>query len=112
MRQSSSEDCLEYFDVMKFLILTGILALTVMLSLAIVIVLYRHKKASTGPLKVIGQTGEVASDLAPEGTVVVHGELWRARSRDGSTLRVKTPIRVVCVEGLLIVVQPRDQLNS
>ena len=95
---------------MKFLILTGIIALTVALSLAIVVALYRHKKASTGPVAVIGQTGEVASDLLPEGTVLVHGELWRALSRDGSTLEGKTAIRVVGVKGHLLVVERSDQI--
>jgi membrane-bound serine protease (ClpP class) len=96
---------------MKFLILAGILALTIALSLAIVVALYRHKKASTGPVKVVGETGEVASDLVPEGTVVVHGEVWRARSRDGSTLGCKTAIRVVRVEGHLLVVEPSAQIQ-
>lgn len=105
MRQSSNEDCLKNFDLVKFLILTGILALTVALSLAIVFALYRHKKAGTGAVTVIGQTGEAASRLVPEGTVLVHGELWRARSRDGSTIGAKTLIRVVGVEGHLVVVE-------
>ncbi|HKO44964.1 MAG TPA: NfeD family protein [Pyrinomonadaceae bacterium] len=93
---------------MKFLILVGILAVTITLSLAIVIALYRHKKASSGPIHVVGEVGEVVSDLVPEGTVLVHGELWRARSGDGSTLRARTPIRVVRVEGHLLVVDPSE----
>ena len=111
MRQSSNEDCLEHFDVVKFLILTGIIALTVGLSLAIVLALYRHKKASTGPIQVIGQTGVVASHLSPEGTVLVHGELWRARSRDSSALEDKTEIRVVGVEGHLFIVERCDRIR-
>jgi membrane-bound serine protease (ClpP class) len=111
MRQSSNEDCLKYFDVVKFLILTGIIALIVALSLAIVVALYRHKRAGTGPVIVIGQTGEVASDLRPEGTVVVYGEVWRARSRDGSPLNGKTRIRVVGVEGHLLVVEAYERIQ-
>ena len=93
---------------MKFLILVAILALTLTLSIAIVIALYRHKKASSGSIHVIGETGEVVSDLAPEGTVLVHGELWRARSGNGSTLNVGMRIRVVGVEGHLLVVDPSE----
>ena len=93
---------------MKFLILVGILALTITLSLAIVIALYRHKKASGGSIHVVGETGEVVSDLTPEGTVLVHGELWRARSGDGSTLDARTRVRVVGVDGLLLVVDPSE----
>ena len=91
---------------MKFLILVGIFALTITLSLAIVIALYRHKKASSGPIHVVGETGEVSSDLMPEGTVFVHGELWRARSGQGLTLDSGTRVRVVGVEGHLLVVDP------
>ena len=91
---------------MKFLILIAILALTITVSLAIVIALYRHKKASGDPIHVVGATGEVASDLVPEGTVLVHGELWRARSGDGTNLIARTRVRVVGVEGHLLVVDP------
>lgn len=94
---------------MKFLILVGILALAITLSLAIVIALYRHKKASSGSVHVVGEIGEVASDLGPEGTVLVHGELWRARSGNGSTLNVGTQVRVVGVEGHLLVVDPSER---
>lgn len=93
---------------MKFLILVGIVALTITVSLAIVIALYRHKKASSRSIHVVGEAGEVASDLMPEGTVLVHGELWRARSGDGSTLNAGTRVRVGGIEGHLLVVEPRE----
>ena len=93
---------------MKFLILVGILALTIALSLTIVIALYRHKKASSGSIHVVGATGEVASDLMPEGTVIVHGELWRARSGNGSPIKSRTRVRVVGVAGHLLVVDPSE----
>ena len=93
---------------MKFLILVGIIALTITLGLAIVIALYRHKKACSGSIHVVGETGEVASALAPEGTVIVHGELWHARSGDGSILEARTRVRVVGVDGHLLVVNPSE----
>jgi membrane-bound serine protease (ClpP class) len=93
---------------MKFFILVGILAVTIFLSLGIVIALYRHKKGSSGSIHVVGEVGEVASDLVPEGTVLVHGELWRARSGDGSTLDARTRIQVVRVEGHLLVVDASE----
>ena len=93
---------------MKFFVFVGIVALTVTFSLAIVIALYRHKKASSGSIRLVGETGEVASDLVPEGTVLVHGELWRARSGDGSTLGARRRVRVVGAEGHLLVVNPSE----
>ena len=95
---------------MKFLILAGILALTVSLSLALVVALYRHKRASSRSVSVMGKTGEVVSDLMPEGTVIVQGELWRARSRDGFALRTKAQVKVIGVEGHLLLVD-RSELN-
>jgi membrane-bound serine protease (ClpP class) len=89
---------------MKLLILLGILTLIAALSLPIVVGLYRHKKASTGG-KLLGESAEVISDLTPEGAVVVHGELWRARSRDGSSIRDQTRVRVVGFEGHLLLVE-------
>ncbi len=93
---------------MKLLILIGILSLIAALSLAIVVALYRHKKASSTHSKVIGEVGNVSSDLMPEGAVLVHGELWRARSSDGSPLPINTPVRVVGVEGHLLLVEGCD----
>jgi len=93
---------------MKLLILIGVLSLTAALSLAIVIALYRHKKAISTHSKVMGEVGKVSSDLMPEGAVLVHGELWRARSRNGSALPINTPVRVVGVEGHLLLVEVCD----
>jgi membrane-bound serine protease (ClpP class) len=90
---------------MKLLILLGILTLIVALSLAIVVALFRHKKASSTGGKLLGESAEVSSDLTPEGAVVVHGELWRARSRDGSSIRVQMRVRVVGFDGHLLLVE-------
>ena len=89
---------------MKLLILISILTGTAGLSLAIVIALYRHKK-HTGSSKVVGELGEVSLELKPEGAVVVHGDLWRARSRSGCLVSAQTRIRVVGVEGHLLLVE-------
>jgi membrane-bound serine protease (ClpP class) len=90
---------------MKLLILIGMVAFVVALSVAIVVALYRHKKALSTTSKILGEIGEVASALVPEGSVVVQGELWRARSRDGSTIAEERRVRVVGVDGHLLVVE-------
>jgi membrane-bound serine protease (ClpP class) len=90
---------------MKLLILIGIITAIAAISLAIVVALYRHKKASTASTKVLWEAGEVCSDLRPEGAVLVHGELWRARSRDGSPITERTRVRVVGVQGHLLLVE-------
>ena len=90
---------------MKLLILIGILSVIAALSLAVVVALYRHKKQASASSKVLGELGQVASDLLPEGSVLVHGELWRARSRTGSAILAQTRIRVIGVEEHLLLVE-------
>jgi membrane-bound serine protease (ClpP class) len=43
----------------------------------------RRTRPQTGQEELVGQEGIVRSALDPEGYVLVHGELWRARSTDG-----------------------------
>ena len=43
----------------------------------------RRTRPQTGQEDLVGQEGIVRSALDPEGYVLVHGELWRARSDDG-----------------------------
>ena len=93
------------FRPMKVFILIGILSLIALVSLAIVVALYRHKKPSSAGSKVLGEFAKVTADLTPEGAVVVHGELWRARSRDGSSITGDTRVRVVGSEGHLLLVE-------
>lgn len=79
-----------------------------MLSLLIVIALWRHKKAITPDVKLIGERAEVNTPLEPEGAVLVQGELWRARSRSGAVVPVKTQVMIVAIEGHLLVVEAPD----
>jgi membrane-bound serine protease (ClpP class) len=57
----------------------------------------------TGSQGLIGEIGTVKQTIDPEGKVLVHGELWRARS--AATLEVGCKIRVVAVEGLTATVE-------
>lgn len=84
------------------LVLLGmaLLALTIYLA-----VLSRHKKSGVGTLDLIGATGLVQSALAPEGAVIIDGELWRARATDGSIMAVHERVRVIGVEGHLVLVE-------
>ena len=43
------------------------------------------------------------TDLAPEGKVFVHGELWHARA--DAPVAAGTPVEVVAVEGLMLRVR-------
>jgi membrane-bound serine protease (ClpP class) len=65
----------------------------------------RRAKPKTGLEELIGEVGVVRETLDPEGLVFVHGEIWRARSRDGEVIPVDASVRVERLdEGLLLEV--------
>ncbi|MFN2512550.1 MAG: NfeD family protein [Pyrinomonadaceae bacterium] len=76
--------------------------------LAILLVLAgmsRHKKSATSEFQLVGSRAQVDADLVPEGTVLVQGELWRARSADGTSIASRTVVQVVGLSGHLLLVQ-------
>jgi membrane-bound ClpP family serine protease len=75
---------------------------------ALVAVLSRHKKAGAGDIKLIGEIATVETRLEPEGTIVVCGELWRARSNDGGIISPRARVRVVGHENHLALVEVCD----
>jgi membrane-bound serine protease (ClpP class) len=52
----------------------------------------------------IGSTGELLEDCAPEGWARVHGETWRVRCN--SALKSGQRVRVTSMDGLLLEVVP------
>ena len=75
-------------------------------ALALIAALSRHKKAATGELDLVGAVAFVETNLEPEGSVLVRGELWRARSLTGATLRSGCNVRVVGASRHLLEVEP------
>ncbi|MDR1649909.1 MAG: nodulation protein NfeD [Synergistaceae bacterium] len=67
-------------------------------------------KVTTGQQGIIGLDAEVMEDLAPEGMVKCHGELWKARLEPGAEppLRKGDPVVVVAAEGLTLFVKRRQ----
>lgn len=90
---------------MKLILLTAILALFALIALAIVIALYRHKRKSSGEVRLIGELCEVKTNLTPDGTVIVQGELWPARSIDGTFIAPPDLARVVGTQDHLLLVK-------
>ena len=58
-----------------------------------------------GRIQLLGTTGTAHTDLNPEGAVLIEGELWNARSIDGTTIAAQQDVEVVRVEGLLLLVR-------
>lgn len=63
----------------------------------------RRTKVSTGSSGVIGLIGKAETAIAPEGTILVRGELWRARSRVG--IAQGESVRVNGLDGLTLDVE-------
>ena len=57
----------------------------------------RHKLLFT-PSNLIGSSAIVDKALEPEGSVVVRGEIWLARSVDGSSIPEKTNVTIVGIQ--------------
>jgi membrane-bound serine protease (ClpP class) len=69
----------------------------------------RHKKRAAGALHLIGRVARVETALQPEGSVIVEGELWRARlSGEAEALQRGSRARVVGANGYLLEVEPTD----
>lgn len=86
----------------------GIFALLVLKDLALYPFLrvgYETKERS-GIERLIGERGVVKQRLDPEGYVLVHGELWKARSaHPGPPLDPGARVRVAASEGMLLLVE-------
>jgi membrane-bound serine protease (ClpP class) len=66
----------------------------------------RRVPARLGVQGMIGAVGMARERLAPEGTVLVHGEYWTAET-DG-TIDAGTPVEVTAVDGLRLRVRRRE----
>ncbi|HXD32903.1 MAG TPA: NfeD family protein [Pyrinomonadaceae bacterium] len=88
--------------LVQFLIGLVLVALLVAIYLAF---LSRHKKSATGAVNLIGALGVVQIALNPEGAVLVNGELWQARAKDERLIDAHAAIRVVSLDGPIVIVE-------
>jgi membrane-bound ClpP family serine protease len=79
-----------------------------MLAAIVIVALWRHKKAAAGDIKLIGEIATVEAPLTPEGTVIVGGELWPARSHDGRVILSQARVRVVGFKDFFVLVEACD----
>lgn len=68
--------------------------------------LSRAKKAQIKNLGLLKVAGHAYSELHPEGSVVINGEVWRARSGDGGRIAQGQRVMVTTVQQHLLVVEP------
>ena len=62
-----------------------------------------YRPSVTGESAMVGRLGVARSTLAPEGQVMIDGELWRALSQDG-TVAAGDPVKVAAIDGLTLKV--------
>lgn len=71
-----------------------------------VVVLSRRKKSAHRASPLVGRVGSIERTLAPDGFVLVEGELWPARLRGGGRAeRGRCEVRVVGARGHLLEVE-------
>ena len=82
-------------------------AASLIVFIPVMTVVRRARKPIAAEVKaeLVGEGGEVRSVLNPEGFVLVDGELWRARSEDGSRMRVGETVTVSRIDGTVLIVR-------
>jgi membrane-bound serine protease (ClpP class) len=65
----------------------------------------RLRRPITGEEAIVGTVGEAKTDIAPEGTVVTKGTLWRARTME-TAIEAGSKVRIMATEGLVLLVEP------
>ncbi|HSO75008.1 MAG TPA: nodulation protein NfeD [Blastocatellia bacterium] len=70
----------------------------------------RRGKVTTGTAGMIGLLGRAESAIAPQGTVFVRGELWRARS--GMSIARGEGVRVKGIDGLTLDVEAEARAEA
>ena len=78
--------------------LAGLILFVVQRALSI-----QTQRAVTGPQALIGEVGVATTDVAPEGTVFVHGESWTATS--AQSIHKGEKVRIVRVHGMQLRVE-------
>jgi membrane-bound serine protease (ClpP class) len=71
--------------------------------LRLAVMAHRHK-AITGEQGMIDAIGVARTDLAPEGKIFIHGEIWQAQA--AQPIPTGTRVRVRGMQGLKLVVEP------
>jgi membrane-bound serine protease (ClpP class) len=65
----------------------------------------RLRRPITGEEAIVGMVGEAKTDIAPEGTVITKGTLWRARTME-TGIAAGSRVKVMATEGLVLLVEP------
>jgi len=65
----------------------------------------RLRRPISGEEALVGTVGEAKTDIAPEGTVMTKGTLWRARTME-TGIAAGSKVQIKATEGLVLLVEP------
>lgn len=69
----------------------------------------RFSTPTIGREPMIGELAEASSRFDPEGTVSLHGAVWRARATRASRIEAGQRVKVVALDGLVLEVEPAPE---
>jgi membrane-bound serine protease (ClpP class) len=88
-------------------LVAGVLGMTVaMIAGMPAMVRARFSTPTIGREWMIGEEGEARTAIAPDGTVLVRGAPWKARTNRATPIAQGDPVRVAAIEGLVLDVEP------
>lgn len=93
---------------MSLVLVIAIGTVVAMLLALVIAALSRHKKAGSKDVRLLGEIARVDTTLDPEGTVILSGELWRAKSSNGATISSCALVRVVGLQDHFVLVKVCD----
>jgi len=82
----------------SFYFILTVVGVSIVIVCLVVAALSRHQKSAVRPLQLEGRVAQVVKALEPEGAVLVGGELWRARTRNGDEI-ARGQVRIVGARG-------------
>ena len=100
-----SDSSLEFIEI-SWSAIVGVAVVTVLFFLFVLGfgLKAQRLRPTTGSEGIVGETGEVLTDLNPSGSVRVHGEIWTAESTSGLIER-GAKIRVMSIYNLTLRVE-------
>jgi len=100
------------FQVSPWLIALVVILVTAFFVFVVTKLVRAHKKHPTmGPDEFVGLTAVVKLKLDPEGSVLIKGERWTARSVSG-TIEANTEVTVTRRDGFKLWVTPNIEISS
>jgi membrane-bound serine protease (ClpP class) len=87
--------------------IVGAIALTLIFFISVMTAALRVRlrRPITGEEGIVGSIAEAKTDIAPEGTVLTKGTLWRARTME-TGIAAGSKVEVKATEGLVLLVEP------